>query len=395
MNRTSLYRTVAIATVFSLLLGACGSKPTPTPPPYTPPPPGTVPPIVVQRMPERGEELRPDGAIELIFDRPMDQPSVEAALQLSPEVKGSFEWADERTVRFKPARDLKRDTEYQVTLVADAQAADGDLLDGAYRFRFRTVGFLEVAQVIPEHETEDVEAESTITLMFNRPVVPLTAVSDPASAGLPQPLTFDPVVEGTGEWLNSSIYVFTPAEPLAGGTTYDVRIEEGLTDTTGGVLAEDYAFSFSTQPPQLTWVSPREDAELVGVEPSVQVTFNMPVDPTLATEAFHLKAGASDIPGTVQVDGATFVFTPTERLAFETTYTARVDAGVQSAGGGKGMRDAYEWRFTTVPFPRIVGTRPYDGQEDAWPYTAFEIIFNAPIDASTVMAILEMTPPLS
>ena len=413
MRTRSLYQAVALATLFTLLLGACGPKPTPTPtptlPPYTPPPRGTVSPIVVQRTPERGEELSPDGAIELVFDRAMDRTSVEAAFRFSPDVKGDFEWADERTVRFKPARDLKRDVEYQATLGPQAKAADGNPLDGAYRFRFRTVGYLAVAQVIPAPDTQDVEAGSTVTVIFNRPVVPLTAVSDPGYADLPQPVTFDPAVEGTGEWLNTSIYVFTPQKPgFKGGTAYTARVAAGLADTTGGVLAEDYTWSFTTQPPQVVWVSPSEDATLVSVDTAVQVTFNMPIDCNSATEAFRLSAARQSVPGTSSCtgtpspsqgegrgEGATLIFTPTGRLAFETTYAVRIDAGVRSASGGRGMREAYDWQFTTVPLPRIVGTNPYDGQQDAWPYTDFTITFNAPINPDTVMPNLEMAPPLS
>ncbi|MDY7080043.1 MAG: Ig-like domain-containing protein [Chloroflexota bacterium] len=401
MKRLNLYKIVALVTLLSLLLGACRTSiPSPTLPPYTPPPPGAIPAVVVQRTPERGEELLPDGAIELVFDRPMDRTSVETAFQVSPEVAGRLDWADERTVRFKPARDLKRDAEYYVTVGAEAQASDGNPLDGAYRFRFRTVGYLEVAQIIPAPDTEDVETGSSITVIFNRPVVPLTAVSDPGYTDLPQPVTFDPSIEGSGEWLNTSIYVFTPAEPLAGGATYEARIAAGLADTTGGVLAEDYEWSFSTQPPQVVWVSPTEGAELVGVDTALQVIFNMEVDCGSATEAFSLRAGLRPVSGDLECVGERLVFTPTERLAFDATYEARVDAGVWSfssseGGYGEGMRDAYEWRFATVPLPRIVGTRPYDGQQDAWPYTDFEIIFNAPVDPATVMPNLEMTPPLS
>ena len=407
MTRKTFYKAVALATLFTLLLGACGPKPTPTPIPtpfpYTPPPRGTVSPVVVQRTPERGEELPPNGAIELVFDRAMDHASVEAAFRLSPEVKGDFAWTDERTVRFKPARDLKRDTEYQAALGPQAKAADGNPLDGAYRFRFRTVGYLAVAQVIPAPDTQDVEANSTVTVIFNRPVVPLTAVSDPGYANLPQPLTFDPAVEGSGEWLNTSIYVFTPQKPgfseetgfLKGGTTYTARVAAGLTDTTGGVLADDYVWSFSTQPPQVVWVSPSEDAALVSVDTAIQVTFNMPVDCRSAAQAFRLSAARRSIAGASSCVSETLTFTPTERLEFDMAYSVQMETGVQSASGGRGMRESYDWQFTTVPLPRIVNTIPYDGQQDAWPYTDFTIAFNAPINPNTVMPNLEMTPPLS
>ncbi len=399
MKHRSLDKVIALMTVLVLLLGCrltAPSTPIPTAPPYTPPPPGNVAPIVIQRTPERGEELPPDGAIEIVFDRAMDKGSVEAAFQVSPQVEGNIEWADARTVRFKPARHLERNTEYLVTVGATAKAADGNVLDGAYRFRFRTVGYLEVAQVIPAPDSEDVEATTTVTVIFNRPVVPLTAIRrGGVASSLPQPVTFDPPIEGTGEWLNTSIYVFTPAQALPGGTRYTARIAAGLSDTTGGVLAEDYVWSFATQPPEVVWVSPAEDASLVGVETAIQVTFNMPVDAASAESAFHLQAGWRDVPGTMMVDGATLTFTPTERLAFDTTYGVYVDAGVKGIAGGEGMRERYEWEFTTVPLPRILSTAPYNGQQDAPPHTAFVIYFNAPINPDTVMPNLEMTPPLS
>ncbi len=409
MSRQTVVDTLGLLVVLSLLLGACAPQLTPTPtkrsetpePSPTPtaagptPPPGKAAPVVVQRTPEVGAELSPEGAIELVFDRSMDQASVERALQVSPQVAGDIVWANERTVRFKPARDLKRDTEYRVTLNAQAQAADGESLVDDYRFDFRTVGYLDVSQVVPASEAVDVETDSTITVMFNRPVVPLTAVSDPAYEGLPQPLTLDPPVEGDGEWLNTSIFTFTPEEPLAGGTTYRAKIEAGLSDTTGGVLEEDTSWQFTTQLPQVTWISPEEGGELISVEPTVEVAFNMPVDPASAAEAFSLEGGGEVVDGLFEVVSETLVFTPTERLAFDTQYTARVASGVLSLRGGEGMPEAYEWRFTTVPLPQIIGTRPRDGEQDAAPHRPFEILFNAPIDPATVMPNVEMTPPLS
>jgi hypothetical protein len=325
----------------------------------------------------------------------MDRAAVESAFQISPAVSGSLDWSGDNTVRFKAARDLKRDTQYQVTVGSEAKASDGQSLEDDYRFRFRTVGYLEVAQTVPTAGAADVEADGQITVVFNRPVVPLTAVSDPAFGELPQPLILEPAVPGTGEWINTSIYVFTPDQPLAGGTTYSAAIEPGLTDTTGGVLAGAYEWSFATKPPTVTWVWPADDGDLISVEPAVSVQFDIAVDPASAEQAFVLSGGGVAVDGDVEVAGNTLTFTPAEQLSFDTLYVARVEAGVQSTAGGEGMRSPYEWTFTTVPLPQIVRTSPYDGQDDADPYMAFEIVFNAPIDPGSVMPNISMTPPIS
>ncbi len=360
---------------------------------------GAPAPVVVERTPERGEELRVEGAVELVFDRPMDRASVQGAFSLSPSLTGSFSWPDERTLRFRPSADWPRDASYTVTIGTGAADAEDRHLEAPYTFTFRTVGYLLVTQVIPAPGTEKVAADSTITVIFNRPVVPLLAISDPAAAKLPNPLTFAPVIEGRGEWLNTSIYVFTPSASLKGGTTYAGRVAAGLTDTTGGLLAEDFVFAFSTEPPTVVWTSPDEGADLVPVDSSVRVTFNMPIDPESARQAFTLRrAGALyeflglRVEGTFDVSGSALAFTPKERLAFGTEYVVSLAPGVKSSGGGAGMAEAYTWHFTTVPLPRIVGTDPRDGEADAYPYTSFSIHFNAPIVPESVMENVAIEP---
>lgn len=371
--------------------------PTPTPlPPDQPVPEGVVSPVVVQHTPLAGEELPLDGAVELVFDRAMDRQSVQQALNISPAVAGTFEWPDERTVRFVPTA-LQRATNYHVYLGQGAHDATGAVLGGAYRFRFNTVGYLEVSQVIPAADSVDVETDSVITVMFNRPVVPLTTLAE--QAALPDPLAFDPPVPGKGEWLNTSVYVFTPDQALAGGTRFTAKVTAGLKDTTGGLLESDYTWSFTTEPPKVVWTMPSTDGQRpVGPDTQIRVTFNQPIDPASAAGAFSLSEGGilgGRVNGELKVEGKELTFTPASMLAFDRAYTVRIEAGVKGAAGGEGMREPYEWQFKTAPLPRIVRTEPGNGERNAYAHTGFQIVFNTVIDPATVMPNLEMTPPLS
>jgi len=359
---------------------------------YTPVPADTVSPVVVQRSPEPGQELAPDSGIQLVFDRAMNQSTVESAFVIRPTVSGKFQWSDKRTVLFKPDKPFERDMIYDVVVNQSARAADGAQLHSAYQFRFVTAGYLQVGQVIPAPDTTDVETNSRITVIFNRPVVPLTSLDQ--QANLPQPLTLDPPVKGTGQWLNTSIYVFQPDVSLAGGTTYTAKIS-GLKDTEGNPLASEYVWRFTTQPPQVVWVSPSNKADKVPIETSVHVKFNQPVDAASARQAFSLKAGGKAISGEFDVFSNTLIFTPTTRLPFDTQIDARVAAGVKAAAGGSGGREDFAWSFKTVPLPRIVKTAPQNGERSASPYTNFTIYFNTRIDPTTVMPNIQMTPPLS
>jgi hypothetical protein len=407
------------------------ATPTPLPArldvPFTEPQPGEFSPVVVQRTPEPGERLSPAGDIQLVFDRAMDQASVASALKLQPNIAGNVTWPDARTMVFKPESALPLNATYDFALTQEAKAADGAALAQPYQFRFTTQGNLEVGQTIPANQAQDVDPETIITVLFNRPVVPLTTLNEQASptgSGMPQPLSFNPPIEGQVEWLNTSILVFRPTKALPGGTLFEASVAADLKDTEGNPLASDYRWTFSTAAPKVIFVTPsdvsagqspdgpiplpepvfrrgqpgQQPGARARVDTAVTVVFNQPIDPASAQAAFSLtsaRIGAAPIQGTFEIQTDTLIFTPTQRLNFDEQYIVRVAAGVTSASGGVGSREPFESRFTTVPLPRIVGTDPADGDRNANPYTAFVIRFNTDIDPATVMPHLSMTPALS
>ncbi len=110
-------------------------------------------------------------------------------------------------------------------------------------------------------------------------------------------------------------------QPLAGGIAYNVTVAAGLQDVAGASLPADYVWRFSTIPPAVTWVSPYEDATLVGIDVPIVVEFNQPIAPDSARNAFSLTADgllSSRVRGELQVQGSTLVFTPTAALSFDT-----------------------------------------------------------------------------
>lgn len=433
---TPARRALLCAIAVGLLAAACAPAPparTPTPSPTpepvapTPLPPrpsvefvaapaGEASPVVIQRSPEAGERLAPQGAVRLVFDRAMDQASVATALRLQPVVAGALTWPDARTAVFTPDATLPLNTTYDVALTQQARAADGAALARPYQFRFVTQGNLEVGQTIPADQAQEIDPETLITVMFNRPVVPLTTLNQ--QAALPQPLSFNPPIEGEQEWLNTSVLVFRPARPLPGGAAFEARIAGDLKDVDGNPLAADYRWTFTTVAPRVSWIGLTREATGGGppiavpliaddalsglsgpvrVDAGIAVRFNQPVDPASAQAAFSLVNERSGAPvaGMSQVLSDTLIFTPTGRLDFDAPYIVRVAAGVISASGGAGSREPLEWRLTTVPLPRILNTEPADGDLNAEPHTAFRIRFNTAIDPGTVMPRLTMTPALS
>lgn len=381
-------------------------QPTPIPtkprPGYTPVPDNVISPVVIEQSPLPGEEAKPDSAIQLVFDRAMNQSAVETAFQVYPATKGTLSWKDDRTLVFTPAEKLARAGIYDVVLDQRARDAQGAPLNQAYQFRFATAGYLEVAQVMPAPSTADVEPNAAITVIFNRPVVPLTNLG--AQKDFPQPVSLSvgsKLVEGQGEWLNTSIYVFRPAQPLPGGTIIDATVGatlggRPLVDTDGNPMQADYNWQFAVVPPKVAYITPNNGQTLVPIETPIIVQFNQPIDLQSARE--HVTVTAADgknVALNMTVLSETLTMTPTARLSFEAGYIVKIAAGLTGASGGFGMREAYASLFSTVPLPKIVSTDPPDGERNANPYTGFTIRFNTTMNHDTVMPHLTFNPPLS
>jgi uncharacterized protein YfaS (alpha-2-macroglobulin family) len=356
-------------------------------------------PLLVERSPARGEEAPLDRPLTLYFDQSMEAAATESAFSIQPAVAGAFSWPDPATLLFTPRNEWDRATRYRVRLDTSAKSAEGLELREEVDFTFATVGYLEVTQVIPEPETAEVEPTTAVTVMFNRPVVPLQLVSAPAEE-LPAPLEFDPPVEGSGEWINTSIYVFRPETGFVPGVTYQAVVPAGLSDTTGGVLQEDFGWSFSIQPPYVQQTEPADGQTAVRPVQPITVTFSQPMDRTSTEAAFGLETVAGEpVSGAFSwsEDGSVMTFAPAEvfgqtPLQLDARYTARVGGSARAAVGEATLEDDYEWVFETVPYPRVLSTDPADGADSVDPTTALVIYFSAPMDVSTLMPNITILP---
>jgi uncharacterized protein YfaS (alpha-2-macroglobulin family) len=420
-NRTIISSIFSIIAVFSLAcqcsLPAVFFEPTATPTPEGEP----LPPQVVYVSPARGEEQQLDAPVQVMFDQPMDAGSVEKAFSIEPDVDGEFEWVTDRAVTFTPQDEgFERATRYTLTIADKARSARGERLKADFEYKFATVGFLEVAAVYPDDGTTEVAADATVTVMFNRPVVPLVAIED--QEGLPQPLTFVPPVRGQGEWLNTSIYTFTPDEGFVPATEYKARIAAGLEDTTGGVLKEDFTWEFTTILPAVVAYYPSGSTVYVSPEPTVYVAFNQPMDHASVEAAFTLKNGSTGavVAGTFEWHDAGLVlpqmqayepyswlwdsgvgpervgvetmgFTPSRPLDFDTRYVASVAAGAEGARGGV-TPSTSTTAFRTIAYPRIVSTNPHDGDAAADPGGGLEVTFSSPISPASLDGNFTISP---
>ena len=188
------------------------------------------------------------------FDRAMNQTKTAAAWSFvdgaNQPVAGAVSWLNDRTLQFKPDQPLLPAKPYSALFSTGAEGADGSQLANALRIDFQTTDALVVGQVFPADAANGVDIKNAITVIFNKPVVPLMSLEE--QANLPSPIEISPEVPGSGTWVSSSVYVYQPTMGLRSGTNYLVQVKSGLKDTTGSTLEQNYVWGFITDSPKVT-----------------------------------------------------------------------------------------------------------------------------------------------
>ena len=252
---------------------------------------------------------------------------------------------------------------------------------------------LAVTTTQPTNGATDVDVEGRIVVSFNYPVVPLTGGA--AQADLPQPLTIDPPLEGTGQWLTTSIYQYTPATGYAGATAYTVSVAP-LEAMTGEVMVDSHNFSFTTAEPIVSNVEPTG----MGVAPDAVVvfTFSQPMDHESTEAAFSLygdEAGAVEGAFMWNEPSTSLTYTPTAALNFGEKYNLYLDSSAMPASRLGTLRETFGREFRVVPLPAVTTTNPVDGSVNVIPEQSVTIRFASTMSRTTLLDAITISPMLT
>ncbi len=414
MKTTNLPRTkmpttilVALLLLFSL---ACGLPAaiqsvvpgdTPIPTPTITPTPQPLPPALVEVDPPPGSRLALDQPLTFYFNQAIVADSAEEAIQVQFLTSNDqalthsvdFEWLDETTLVVSPGMDWLPDLDWTVEIAATIQAANGLSMTEAVSLPYQTAPYLEVTQKLPEPAAYDVNPASAIVVSFNQPVVALGA--DPA--GLPDALEIDPLVDGHGEWVNTSTYIFYPDTALFGGASYTVTVSSDLVSTMGSPIFGQERWHFITASPRLVSMTPDETGGDIPLDAAFTLTFNQPMD-TISVEGHFtlMSANGEFVPGTFewQEGDSVAIFTPSSLLARDTTYRAEIPFGAQ-ARGGTPLGQTYTSQVHTVPELAIRASDPAQGG-DTTIYAGVTLYFSAPLlDDEDLLDYVSISPEVS
>jgi uncharacterized protein YfaS (alpha-2-macroglobulin family) len=226
----------------------------------------------------------PDGVPEVTASQ------ASRAISFEPAVRGSWSAGKEpRELIFKPAGKLTLNKRYQinVALAATATSAASSSSPASLSTDFLVAPDPEVLAIFPRSDSEANEAseESAITIVFNRPMVPVTTLDELDTKSLP--VTISPETKGVWKWTSTRNLQFVPAERLVRSSHYKINVQSGFRSVEG-LAVPAFAHQFTTRPLRLSHVS---NGQLVYNQP-IRVAFNQPID--LARTAKEISLTRSD-----------------------------------------------------------------------------------------------------
>lgn len=365
-----------------------------------------LPVAVIETDPIQNQALTTSGTIRLTFNQPMDIEKTSAAWNFEDSqgdsIDGEITWPSPRTLEFSPGQSLEPGSTYLATLDTQTTSAQGKTLQDPLEFQFETSSPLQVTQVFPSDGSKDISVDAVITVIFNRPVVPLVISEE--KSDLVNPLSFDPALPGEGEWVNTSVYAFQPSKPLVTDTRYTVTVEAGLVDAAEDTqLAEDFSWSFSTAQAGIKSFmlsdgreNPKDFTQNILLTETFTINFLQPMNHA-GTEKEISLTGANGEEAAWEAswneDSTQVKLTPEDQLALDTQYTLQISEKAQTADGAT-LQDGLNWVFYTIPEPAISGVTPADRSTQKSFSSELRIRFASPMNIESVKERIVISPKL-
>jgi alpha-2-macroglobulin len=208
------------------------------------------------------EKISTSASIPINVPEGVSVETLRANISFSPEIQGKWLDSDiEGLAVFKPKQPLLVGRYYAVNLDTENAQLSGD---------FYVDEDPQVLAVFPGANTESHE-DTEITVVFNRPMVPLTTLS--VQESVPLPITITPPTPGKFKWISTRNLQFVPETTLIPSSNYTVEIRDGMYSVDGLPIPAT-THKFTTRPLRYEYLSNTG----VGYRSPMVVAFNQPVD---------------------------------------------------------------------------------------------------------------------
>jgi uncharacterized protein YfaS (alpha-2-macroglobulin family) len=220
--------------------------------------------------------------------------------------------------------------------------------------------------------TGEVQGQVQIKIVFDKPLIPLTTLSDEERARILEHFALEPDVEGEFRFMGTSVVVFEPVHSLPMATKYSVKVKKGLQDIEGNKLEDDYTWDFNT-PPISIWFEPSDNSDHIELDHEAHIYSNVSLN--IGSLKYRIKYYESISREPVPYNFLEseqnpkdeedigmydltydYILEPQKDLKKDTQYTVEVQAGVLPERGNMRTDRQFSTSFRTYPPFRFLKT---------------------------------------
>ena len=210
-------------------------------------PPDRVPPTLISTKPAKeAKGVATNSTVTGTFNKEMDPSTfTKSAFTLrqgANPISGTLTCVG-AVVTFRPTTNLAYNTFYIATVTAGVKDLAGNALENEVIWSFTTAAETDtsapsIISVSPSKSATGVQVNTTLKAAFSEAMnaLSLTMATFTLSGGVGGAVTY-----------GDNIVSFTPSANLSYATTYTATITTGVSDLTGNAMANDYAWSFTTE----------------------------------------------------------------------------------------------------------------------------------------------------
>jgi hypothetical protein len=276
----------------------------------------TFAPLAPQADAHRSESgLALDVPFQVQFTKPMNEPSVEAALSIQPATEHKLQWdATSQVLSIVPSSHWEPYTNYTIDITSAATDQEGLSLATEIHTSFQsgspTAGTLSATLVV-----DDLVAPNTAFLLtFTRPVKLSTVITRMAIT----PQVDVTIVGDDPTDAASQVFTITPKAPLTSDSDFVVSMADGGADSSGAALQPVASVSIHTmKAPAVLSFRPQDGSVTLDTGQLVSVRFSAPMDEKATASAFSVTADGRAVGGNVYWSEGDTVLALAPRYAFK------------------------------------------------------------------------------
>ena len=219
------------------------------------------------------EKISQSASIVLHLPFQIDKALAQERVKFDPELKGNWVESDsDSEIVFKPSEKLKLLNFYAVELALEQPE------ESSIRSDFFVDEDPKILAIFPKENSETSE-NTEITIVFNRPMVPLSVLDQMENQNVPVEII--PATEGKFKWTTTRNLQFIPKERLIRSSNYQVKIKPGLTSLDGLGL-DGKEVKFTTRNLRYLGSDVNESSyyqnSVISYNQPITIYFNQPVD---------------------------------------------------------------------------------------------------------------------